>query len=152
MRSPQENSSEITVREFCVDDYDTVIALWKDAQLAHRPKGRDRLDRVERELESGNAVYLVAEVDGKLAGSVLGTHDGRKGWVNRLAVLPEFQRRGVARRLVNEVENRLSKVGIEIVACLIENWNTTSMEVFERLGYKRESDVVYFTKRGNSDV
>jgi len=144
--------SRILIRELRVDDYDALIALWNDAELAHRPKGRDRVDKIERELERGNAVYLVAELDGKLVGSVLGTHDCRKGWINRLAVAPEFRQRGVARMLVNEVEKRLYELGIEIVACLIYDSNARSMELFEKLGYKRESDIVYFTKRGSSDV
>ncbi len=152
MKPSHNNSSEISVREFRIDDYDALIALWNDAQLPHRPKGRDRLDRIERELERGNAVYLVAEVDGKLVGSVLGTHDCRKGWINRLAVAPEFRQRGVARMLVNEVENRLYELGIEMVACLVYDSNTRSMELFEKLGYKRESNIVYFTKRGSTDV
>jgi ribosomal protein S18 acetylase RimI-like enzyme len=152
MESLRNNSPKILIREFRLDDYDALIALWNDAQLPHRPKGRDSLDKIERELDRGNAVYLVAELNGKLVGSVLGTHDGRKGWINRLAVAPEFRRRGVARKLVNDVENRLYELGIETIACLIEDQNTISMEVFEKLGYKRESNIVYFTKRGSSDV
>lgn len=152
MKLPHENLPAILVREFRIDDYDALIALWNEAQLAHKPEGRDRLDKIEQEVDGGNAVYLVAELDGKLVGSVLGTHDGRKGWINRLAVAPEFRRQGVARMLVNEVEQRLYELGIEMVACLIYAGNTTSMEVFEKLGYKRESDIVYFTKRGSSDV
>jgi ribosomal protein S18 acetylase RimI-like enzyme len=146
------NSPEISVREFRIDDYDTLVALWNEAELPHRPKGRDRLDKIERELERGNAVYLVAELDGRLIGSVLGTHDCRKGWINRLAVAPEFQHQGVARKLVTEVEKRFYELGIEMVACLVYDSNARSMELFEKLGYKRESNIVYFTKRGNLDV
>lgn len=148
----RNNSPKVLIREFRLDDYDALIALWNDAQLPHRPKGRDRLDKIEREVDRGNAVYLVAELDGKLVGSVLGTHDGRKGWINRLAVSPEFRQQGIARMLVNEVENRLYELGIETIACLIEDQNKISMQMFEKLGYKRESNIVYFTKRGSSDV
>ena len=148
----RNNLPKTLIREFRLDDYDSLIALWNDAQLPHRPKGRDRLDKIEREVDRGNAVYLVAELDGKLVGSVLGTHDGRKGWINRLAVSPEFRQQGIARMLVNEVENRLYELGIETIACLIEDQNKISMQMFEKLGYKRESNIVYFTKRGSSDV
>ena len=152
MKPPRKDLSQILIREFRIDDYDALIALWNEAQLAHKPEGRDRLDKIEQELDRGNAIYLVAELDGKLVGSVLGTHDGRKGWINRLAVAPKFRRQGIARMLVNDVQNRLYELGIEMVACLIYDRNVRSMEVFEKLGYKRESDIVYFTKRGSSDV
>jgi len=54
--------------------------------------------------------------------------------------------------LVARVEEHLSELGIEIIACLIEDWHKESMQVFERLGYKRHPDVLYFSKRRNPDV
>jgi GNAT superfamily N-acetyltransferase len=97
-------------------------------------------------------VYLVAEVDGKLVGTVLGSHDGRKGWINRLAVSPAHRRRGIGGRLVAEVESRFAALGIEIFACLIEGWNEDSLATFQRLGYKPFPDIKYLTKRVQPDV
>lgn len=135
-----------------MEDYDSLLELWDDSNLPHKPEGRDRRDRIERELEAANAVFLVAAEGDRIAGSVFGTHDGRKGWINRLAVAPEYQRRGVARMLVERVEEILLALGIEITACLIEDWNGDSMKVFEKLGYTRHSDIIYFSKRKNPDV
>ncbi len=94
----------------------------------------------------------MAEINSRIVGAVLGTHDGRKGWINRLAVSPAHRRQGIAAALVAAVEAQLAKLGIEIVACLIEDWNKDSMIVFERLGYKRHPDVLYFSKRKNAGV
>lgn len=135
-----------------MEDYDSLIELWDDSDLPYKPEGRDRRDRIERELEAANAVFLVASEGDRIAGSVFGTHDGRKGWINRLAVAPEYQRRGVARMLVERVEEILLALGIEITACLIEDWNGDSMKVFEKLGYTRHSDIIYFSKRKDPDV
>ena len=107
---------EVTVREFSLEDYDGVVGLWTAAGLSFRPNGRDRRDRVAAELERGVAVFLVAESAGRLVGTVLGTHDGRKGWINRLAVAPDCRRRGIGRLLVEEVEARLEALGPEITA------------------------------------
>ncbi|MDZ7859551.1 MAG: GNAT family N-acetyltransferase [Candidatus Krumholzibacteriota bacterium] len=152
MKDRSSNSSSIIIREFSIEDYDSLLKLWNDSNLPYKPVGRDRRDRIERELEAANAVFLVALVGDKMAGSVFGTHDGRKGWINRLAVAPEYQQQGVARMLVERVEEILLTLGIEITACLIENWNGDSMKVFEKLGYTRHSDIVYFSKRKNPDV
>ena len=142
----------IVVRELRAADYDALTALWHDAGLQFKPLGRDGRDRIERQIAGSNAVFLVAEMDGRLIGSVLATHDGRKGWINRLAVAPEFRRQGVAKRLVAEVESRLSERGIEIIACLIEGSNMESVRVLERLGYDKHPSIVYFTKRRDSEV
>jgi len=140
------------IREFNINEYNALIKLWNDAQLPFKPKGRDKLDKIEYELKQRSNIFLVAEINGKLVGSVFGTHDGRKGWINRLAVSPEFQRQNIAKKLIAEVEDRFSELGIEIIACLVEDWNTNSLKVFEKLGYKNHSDIVYFSKRKDSNV
>jgi len=140
------------IREFSIKDYDSLIKLWNNAQLPFKPKGRDKRDKIEYGLKQGRDIFLVAEINGKLVGSVFGTHDGRKGWINRLAVSPEFQRQNIAKKLIAEVEERFSEIGINIIACLVEDWNTKSLQVFEKLGYKNHSDIVYFSKRKNPKV
>ncbi|MCK4347722.1 MAG: GNAT family N-acetyltransferase [Thermoplasmatales archaeon] len=140
------------IRELSIKDYDALITLWNDAQLPFKPKGRDRRDKIEYKLKQGRDIFLVAEINGKLVGSVFGTHDGRKGWINRLAVTPEFQRQDIAKKLIAEVEDRFSALGIDIISCLVEDWNIKSLQVFEKLGYKKHSDMVYFSKRKDSNV
>jgi len=140
------------IREFSIKDYDALITLWNDAQLPFKPKGRDKRDKIEYELKQGRDIFLIAEINGKIVGSVFGTHDGRKGWINRLAVAPEFQRQDIAKKLIAEVEDRFSELGIDIIACLVEDWNTKSLQVFEKLGYEKHSDIVYFSKRKDSNV
>jgi ribosomal protein S18 acetylase RimI-like enzyme len=87
-----------------------------------------------------------------VVGAELGSHDGRKGWINRLAVLPAYSRRNVGAILVAEVERRLAARGIAIFACLVEDWNEGSKAFFEKVGYKLFRGVSYFTKRKSDDV
>lgn len=144
--------SPIVIRKLRIEDYDALVALWDKAQLLYKPRGRDRRDNVERELQGQNSIFLIAEKDDTLIGSIFGTHDGRKGWINRLAVDPARQRQGIAAILVKEVEDRLYAMGIGIIACLVEDWNSVSLQVFEKLGYTRHQDITYFTKRKFPDV
>jgi len=143
---------DIQIREFRIEDYDNLITLWERANLEHKPKGRDRQDKIEKEYRQNTSIFLVAELNGELIGSVFGSHDGRKGWINRLAVNPDFRKKDIARKLVFEAEKRLDELGIDIIACLIEGWNKDSMRVFEKLGYERYPDVAYYTKRKNWDI
>jgi len=140
------------IRELSIDDYDALVSLWEESGLPYRPGGRDARSRIARELDGPCAIFLVAEIDGELAGGVLGTHDGRKGWINRLSVAPEHRRKGIGTALVQAVEKRLEEIGIEIVTCLVETWNGSSMAFFEEIGYVRHDDIVYFSKRKSPDV
>lgn len=124
MKIVDDEGTDIRIRTFCIEDYDKLIALWQDAGLPYKPNGRDRRDYIERELKSSAGIFLVAESEGELIGSIFGTHDGRKGWINRLAVAPAYRKTGIAAKLVKEVENRLFDMGIGIIAGLIKDWNT----------------------------
>jgi ribosomal protein S18 acetylase RimI-like enzyme len=140
------------IRELRPEDHDDLIRLWEAAELDHRPRGRDRREGIERELAQPTSVFLVWEEDGRLIGAVLGTHDGRKGWVNRLAVLPDRRREGIGEALVRAAETRFESLGIGIVACLIEDWNGDSVRFFESIGYVEHAECIYFTKRKGPDV
>jgi ribosomal protein S18 acetylase RimI-like enzyme len=142
----------LDIRPFRIEDYDTIISLWERSQLPYRPKGRDTREKIARELESPHAVFLVAEHRGEMIGSVFATHDGRKGWINRLAVAPPWRRRGIAARLVGEAGRRLADQGIQIIACLIEDWNADSKRFFESIGYTRFDRISYFTRKEHPEV
>jgi ribosomal protein S18 acetylase RimI-like enzyme len=152
MNKQSDLPSNMVIREFRIEDYGALLSMWNEAKLPYKPTGRDKKENIYREIGQTNAVFLLAEKDGVLIGSAFGTHDGRKGWINRVAVLPKWRRRGIAAHLVNEIEARLSGMGIEIVACLIEDWNEESLKFFERIGYKRHNDIFYFSKRRSMDT
>ena len=147
-----ERTDAIVIREFAPADYDRVMELWTEGRLPVKPHGRDSRAQIEKQVRQPNVIFLVAEGEGRLIGTVLATHDGRKGWVNRLAVDPACRRRGVGRRLVLEAERRLAAAGMEIFACLIEDDNLASMEVFEGLGYTKHPEIIYFAKRTYPEV
>lgn len=139
------------IRELTLDDYDRLVEIWTKAGLSHRPQGRDANEHFRTEISRETAVFLGAEVDDMLVGVLLGTHDGRKGWINRLAVLPGYRNRGIGSALVTEVEQRLNVLGIKIVTCLIEDGNDASGNFFESIGYVRHPDITYFSKRQADD-
>jgi len=139
------------IRRLAADDYDRICEIWSLSGLLFRPNGRDGRAQVQAEMERDTAVFLGAEADGELVGVVLGTHDGRKGWINRLAVLPSHRKQGIAKALTIEVERRLNELGILIVTCLIEGKNDASTAFFRSLGYIGHPDIAYYSKRQSSD-
>ena len=87
-----------------------------------------------------------------MVGAVLGTHDGRKGWVNRLAVLPGYRRRGIGGALVRALEERFREMGLKITCALVEDWNTVSLRAFRAMGYELHRDIFYLSKRRGRGV
>jgi ribosomal protein S18 acetylase RimI-like enzyme len=142
----------LKIRRLCIDDYPRLIKLWEQAKLPYRPKGRDKRKNIGQQIKQPNTIYLVAELNKKIVGSILGTHDSRKGYINRLAVLSEYQNQGIGRRLVKAVEKYMEHLGIKIITCLVEDWNKTSLKAFQRLGYKKHKDIIYFSKRKSAHI
>ena len=150
--SKEPRTEAILIRPFAASDYERVLAIWTEGRLPVRAQGRDSRANIEKQVRMPNVFFLVAEAAGRVVGTVLATHDGRKGWINRLAVDGSFRKRGIGRRLVLEAERRLGAAGMEIFACLVEDDNVASMEVFEGLGYAKHPGLFYFAKRTSPEV
>lgn len=144
--NPTNTANGPRIRPARDDDYEAILAVWAAAGLQVRGEGRDARAPFLEQLERFADLYLVAEHEGSLVGVVLGTHDGRKGWINRLAVIPEFRRRGVAAALVRDCEKAIRGHGIEIVTALVEPASEASAALFARLGYHEDVPVRYFRK------
>jgi ribosomal protein S18 acetylase RimI-like enzyme len=135
-----------------ITDYDSLIHLWKRAGLQHRPEGRDSRANVSKDLANANNLYLLAWEGETLIGSVLCTDDGRKGWINRLAVDPTRRRQGLARLLVNAAEEHFHRRTIEVLAITVYRDNAASLELFHSLGYEDHEEVIYLSKRTSPEA
>ncbi len=134
------------------DDYDAVRDLWELSGLSVKPAGRDSREQFAAQLAGGTQVVIGAWDAERLIGVVVVTHDGRKGWINRLAVHPDNRRQGLGLYLIAESERVLREQGMHIIAALIEDWNQASLALFARAGYSEYADIHYLTKREGQDV
>lgn len=144
--------AEFSIRTIAPEDYDSLIELWTTAGTGIQIQGREGKDAVLRHLRQFGNESFVAVAGSRIIGVVLGTHDGRKGWINRLAVHPAFRRKGVAAALVQACDSALRSGGIEIVAALVERDNLASARLFKRLGYSDAVEVHYFRKTSHDHV
>jgi ribosomal protein S18 acetylase RimI-like enzyme len=143
----------IAIRPLDAADIPAVLALWRAAGLPHRPAGRDHPAAFAAQIAAAGGLFLGAECDGELIGTVLGSIDGRqKGWVNRLAVDPRFRRLGLAARLLGAVEEELAARGALLVAALVEDGNLPSLACFNAAGYEESRNIVYLRKRITPDA
>ncbi len=142
------SESEIAIRPLTPADIGAVVALWRAAGLPYRPTGRDHPDALSAQIATARGLFLGAVRHGELVGTAFGSVDGRqKGWINRVAVDPRFQRRGVAARLLAAVEARLVAAGALLITALIEGNNRASLSLFRACGYEEDRAVVYVRKR-----
>ncbi len=144
--------ASITIRAAREEDYAAIVEVWRDSGLSVRVAGRDAPAAFAVQRAQFAETYLVAESDNRLIGVVFGTHDWRKGWINRLAVRPEYRRRGVAKALVSACEAALCGRGIGLVAALVEPDRPASASLLASLGYREDVPVRYFRKLNQPDA
>jgi ribosomal protein S18 acetylase RimI-like enzyme len=129
-----------------------IIDIWQRAGLHIRPEGRDSAEAFARQMATGAQTAIGLRDGERLAAVVLATHDSRKGWINRLAVDPEYRRQGLATRLIRLCEEHFQALGIDIWAALIEDWNEASLALFRRAGYALAEDITYASRRKHAEV
>jgi len=77
---------------------DALVDLWKKCSLV--VPQNDPVEDIRRKLDFQAELFFVALLDGRLIGSIMAGYEGHRGWLNYLAVLPEYQKRGYGRKLV----------------------------------------------------
>lgn len=125
--------AEILIREFARVDYQQVYRVWEASGLAMRTS--DTLPELEKVLERDPELFLVAECDGTIVGAVLGAFDGRRGWVYHLGVDPAYQKRGIGRKLMDEVLERFKAKGVNKVNLMVTAENLAVCEFYKNMGF-----------------
>jgi len=133
-------------------DYDAILTLWQASGLSIRPNGRDSRVAFRAQLATGMQQVFGVRVGNELVGVVVATHDGRKGWINRLAVHPDFRRQGIALDLIDAAERALRAEGLHVFAALVEGPNLPSQELLTEAGYTTHPDIHYYSKRDSADA
>lgn len=124
-------------------DYDQVIALWHETGLRVGPS--DSRAGIAQKLERDADLFLVAQKGERIIGAVMGSYDGRRGWVNHLAVDSSYQGQRIGAALMQELENRLRVCGCVKMNLLVARANSRVQGFYERLGF--ESDDVIFMQK-----
>jgi ribosomal protein S18 acetylase RimI-like enzyme len=132
------------IREFSIEEFAALSQLWRRSGFETRPG--DSKEELRRKLKRDSDLFLVAEADSKIVGSVMGAWDGRRGWIYHLAVDPRFRRKHVAKKMLLEVEHRMREKGVLKVNAMVYLWNSPSLNLFESIGFKKQSNMVVMGK------
>jgi len=140
-------SGTVSIREFCFpSDYPAALRLWQNMETGVRVGRSDSEQEIKRKLERDPDLFLVAELNGKIVGTVIGGYDGRRGMIYHLAVQASQRKRGVATQLLDEVEKRLQAKGCVKCYLLIFADNTPAAEFYANRGWREMSENRVFGK------
>ncbi|RJP46125.1 MAG: GNAT family N-acetyltransferase [Anaerolineaceae bacterium] len=137
----------LLIREFHYpQDYESAERLWKDMEKGVHFSRSDVPAEIEKKLTRDPDLFLVAESDGELVGTVIGGFDGRRGMVYHLAVAQAHRRRGVAEVLMREIEKRLVDRGCIRALLLVHADNVEARGLYEKQDWVLLADNVVYSK------
>jgi len=94
--------------------------------------------------ESRKARVVIAESVGALAGFAILHAEGRVGYIVTLDVAEDFRRRGLARQLMEAMEQEAEDAACAVVGLHVFVGNEAAIRFYERVGYERVGDVPAF--------
>ncbi|MDN0087468.1 GNAT family acetyltransferase [Yersinia nurmii] len=127
------------IRVFRQDDFEEVITLWERCDLL-RPWNDPEMD-IERKLNHDPDLFLVAEVNGAVVGSVMGGYDGHRGSAYYLGVHPDFRGRGIANALISRLEKKLIARGCPKLNIMVREDNDAVIGMYEKLDYEIQDSI-----------
>ena len=144
IRLPKER---VQVREFHFpEDYPSARFLWENAGSGIHVRRSDEPEEIQKKLQRDPDLFLVAEAEGKMIGTVIGGFDGRRGIVYHLAVDADFRQHGVGSLLMDEVERRLKAKGCLKCYLMVTAENETAMRFYEKRGWEPMDAIYTYSK------
>jgi ribosomal protein S18 acetylase RimI-like enzyme len=140
-------SSTIKIREFYFPfDYESVYQLWRSIEKGVHVGRSDTLAEIEKKIARDPDLFIVAESDRAIIGSVIGGFDGRRGLIYHLAVAESFRGMGIGSRLMDEVELRLRAKGCLKCYLLVTTDNPEAEGYYQHRGWQSMDTIHLFGK------
>jgi ribosomal protein S18 acetylase RimI-like enzyme len=126
------------------DDYDAIIELWRETEGV-KLRDADSREGISKYLQRNPGLSFVAYDSGRVVGTIMAGHDGKRGYIQHLAVAEQSRRDGVASRLVSNCLDSLKAHGILKSHVMILSSNDVAKKFWRSLGWQARSDIELYS-------
>jgi ribosomal protein S18 acetylase RimI-like enzyme len=138
------HNGSFSIRNFDYsNDLPVVMALWQQAGDGIHLGRSDAPGEILKKLQRDPDLFLVAEIDERVIGAVMGGFDGRRGMVYHLAVAKSYRQLGVGDAIMQELEARLRAKGCLKVYLLVTYENQPAMNFYEKRQWQQMKIHIY---------
>jgi ribosomal protein S18 acetylase RimI-like enzyme len=149
MPSLERGEPKIRIRPMEHEDIDSVLAI--DRKITGKRRAVTYTELITGDLGGALALSIVAEVDGVVQGFLLARRiyvvapPGEVGLIQILGVDPDYQRRGIASKMVSALLDACRAKKLSAVRIMINSRDNQLVGLFEHLGFRR-GELVDYTK------
>lgn len=142
---------QIKIRALAYGDLDAIVEIDKEVLGKIRPEYWSM--KIELSENRSPLASLVAELDGKVIGFILGDASGWEygvpdtvGWIDTIGVHPQYRRKGIARVLFDEMVANLKKVGVVSIYTFLDWKDWDLLHFFDKMGFQK-GDMIHIEKK-----
>lgn len=132
------------IRVMTIEDYGEVYTLWMKIKGFGIRSMDDSREGIERFLKRNPTTSIVAEKDGKIVGSILCGHDGRRGCLYHVCVDPEYRMHGIGKSMVVKAMEALKAEEINTVCLIAFTENDIGNAFWNEIGWTKRPDLNYY--------
>lgn len=131
-------------RNLQITDHQELMLLWQNSDGVSL-RDADSRQAMEKYLERNPGLSFIAEVDGRVVASLMAGHDGRRGYIQHLAVDPEQRKQGIAGRLLELCLQALLAQGIVKSHVHVLNTNQLGRDFWSRRGWIHRDEIEMYS-------
>jgi len=132
------------IRAMTIEDYDEVRSLWMTIRGFGIRSVDDSREGVEAFLKRNPGMSVVAVEDGRVAGSILCGHDGRRGCLYHVCVHKDYRMRGIGKSMVVFAMEALKEEQINKVSLIAFTQNDIGNAFWKEIGWTKREDLNYY--------
>lgn len=145
-----KTASTFHYRVMTPSDYSQVIDLWSQTE-AMLLREADSEQNISRYLIRNEGLSFVALDDEKMIGAVLVGTDGRRGYLQHLAVDKGYRGSGIGKQLVEKATHALKQQGIDKTHLFVANDNLAAQRFYQALGWHSRPEVTMYSYNTSQD-
>jgi len=132
------------IRRMTIEDYEGVYALWMTIKGFAIRSIDDSREGVERFLRRNPTTSVVAVEDGRIVGSILCGHDGRRGCLYHVCVHQDYRMQGIGKAMVVYAMNALKEEQVSKVSLIAFTKNDIGNAFWKQIGWTKRLDLNYY--------
>jgi ribosomal protein S18 acetylase RimI-like enzyme len=136
---------DMKIEQMKAQDYGEIVTLWNRTEGIGL-SGADNMESIESFLKRNPGLSFVLRNDGRIVGTIMAGHDGRRGYLYHLVVVSEYRGEGWGRKLVRACLAELLRQGIQKCHLFVYKRNTTGREFWKISGWTEREDIQVFSK------
>ncbi len=131
------------LRSIKLGDYEKLTEFWEKNYFVNE---LDEFDRFKLFLNKNPDLSILGEDNGKIVGTILGSFDGRRGYIQKLVVAKNFRKKGLGKQLIEAIVKKLQTLGALYIPVSCE---TTNVNFFQKSGFKKTDQVALSISRSH---